>query len=266
MRARWVQALVCALCIVPLALRASAAQGAQSVRLYTSFSPDKPRASTTITFGFTIAASTPGEVPSPLRSIHLHLPGGLGLARNTLGLAICDPLKLYGHGPEGCPENSRMGFGKAIAEIPYGPEIVREAASVYAYRGETQNDHVTILFYTTAVEPVYADLVFPGELVEDTGPFSGTLETEVPLIPSVPEGPNVSVAQFSSTFGPQGLVYNREINGRTVHFQPRGVTVPRRCPRGGYPFAADFAFEDGSRQTVHSTAPCPPGAHASGGR
>jgi hypothetical protein len=251
-------ALALALLVLGLATLglASPAGAAQTVTLHTSFSPDRPGASTTITFGFTIAGSE-GRAPSPLLGIDLHLPAGLGLARNTLGLAECEPQELYVEGPEGCPANSHVGFGSAVAEVPYGPEIVFEEAQVYAYRGETVGDHVTILFFTEALGPVYAALVFPGALIEDTGPFSGSIDTEVPLIPSVPGGPNVSVQRFQSTFGPKGLAYEREVNGRIVNFEPRGVTVPRQCPPGGYQFAADFAFEDGSRQTVHSTAPCP---------
>jgi hypothetical protein len=257
-------ALLLALGLATLTLTLPAAAGAaQTVSLHTSFSPDRAGASTTITFGFTIAGSE-GRAPSPLLGIDLHLPGGLGLARDTLGLAVCEPEDLYVEGPEGCPANSHVGYGSAVAEVPYGPETVYEEAQVYAYRGETENDHVTILFFTEALGPVYAALVFPGALIEDTGPFSGSIDTTVPLIPSVPGGPNVSVQRFQSTFGPSGLTYERELHGRIVHFQPRGVTVPRQCPPGGYPFAADFVFEDGSRQTVNSTAPCPSAAGAAG--
>jgi hypothetical protein len=254
--ARYTAAL--ALCATTIAFALPApARATQTVQLHTSFSPDTPGASTTITFSFTIAASD-GGVPSPLLGLDLHLPAGLGIARNSLGLATCQPEGLYIEGPEGCPANSRVGFGSALAEIPYGPEIVRETASVYAYRGESEHsEDITILFFTEALHPVFAALVFPGTLSAETGLYSASLDTEVPLIPSVPDGPNVSVVRFQSTFGPQNLIYSRTVDGRTVYFHPRGVSVPRSCPPGGYPFAADFRFEDGSAQTVHSTAPCP---------
>lgn len=241
------------LCLaLPAGVRAS-----EAVNLYAGFSPDRPKASTTITFGFTIT-SPDGQVPSPMQSVNLHLPGGIGLARNTLGTAVCEPIYLYAHGPSGCPPNSRVGYGAVLAEVPYGPIVVREHATVDAYRGNPEHEHITILFFAEGWTPVFADLVFPGQILEDQPPYSGRIDTEVPPVPSLPGGPDVSVVQFQSTFGPQHLTYEREdANGEIKHFKPRGVSVPPVCPRGGFPFAADLAFEDGSHVTAHTAAPCP---------
>ncbi|HEV3071981.1 MAG TPA: hypothetical protein VGY76_11220 [Solirubrobacteraceae bacterium] len=248
-----VRALAVALCMA-LALPASA-RASQSVNLFASFSPNKPRASTTITFGFTVV-SPKGQVPSPLEGVDLHLPGGIGLARNTLGTAVCEPIYLFAHGPNGCPANSRIGYGLAVAAVPYGPLAVHEQATVDAYRGVSEGAHLTILFFAEGWTPVFADLVFPGQLLEDQAPYSGRIDTKVPLVPSLPGGPNVSVVRFQSTFGPKNLLYEREINGEIEHFHPRGVTVPATCPAGGYPFAGDFRFEDGTQITVHTSVPC----------
>jgi hypothetical protein len=243
---------LCACLALPAAAGAS-----EAVRLSTSFSPDVPGVSTTITFGFTVRGLG-GKVPSQLRELNLHLPAGIGIARNTLGQAICEPIYLYAHGPDGCPENSRLGFGSATAAVPYGPETVSENAKVYAYRGAPENGHVTVLFFAEGWEPVFADLVFPGHLIEDKGPFSGEIDTEVPIVPSLPGGPDVSVVYLRSTFGPEGLTYHRTVGGHEIAFHPRGVTVPLKCPRGGYPFAADLAFQDGAHILARSAAPCPP--------
>ncbi len=234
---------------------AASGQAAQKVNLFASFSPNRPATSTTITFGFDVS-STDGQVPSPLQGVDLHLPAGIGLARNTLGTAICEPIYLYAHGPRGCPANSQVGFGTALAEVPYGPRTVQEQASIHAFRGASEGEHLTILFFAEGLTPVFASLVFPGQLLEDNMPFSGRINTQVPLVPSLPGGPNVSVVQFQSTFGPKDLLYEREVNGEIEHFRPRGVTTPARCPRGGYPFAGDFSFEDGTHVTVHTTVPC----------
>jgi hypothetical protein len=237
---------------LPAGTRAS-----ESAQLFASFNPDVSNASTTISFGLSIAGSS--GVPSPLRSVDLQLPANIGLGRLTLGTAICEPAELYEEGPEGCPANSRVGYGTALAEVPYGPEVVQEQASVYAYRGNTEHERITILFFTEASAPVSADLVFPAQIVEDRPPYSESINTEVPLVPSLPGGPDVSVVRFQSTFGPKNLVYEREVNGELVSYKPRGVTVPSTCPRGGFPFAAELSFEDGSHVTARSTAPCPRG-------
>lgn len=251
--ARRTAALPLALC-VGLALPACAG-ASQKVQLFASFSPNKPKVSTTITFGFTVK-SPEGKVPSPLLGVNLHLPAGIGLAHNTLGTAVCEPIYLYAHGPHGCPPNSQVGYGAALAEVPYGPVAVQERATVDAYRGNPEHEHITILFFAEGWTPVFADLVFPGELVEDKPPFSGSIDTQVPPVPSLPGGPNVSVVQFQSTFGPQHLIYEREVHGELEHFRPRGVSVPPTCPPGGYPFAADFSFEDGTQVTARTSAPC----------
>lgn len=246
-------ALALSLCL--LLASPTAAQAAQEVRLSASFSPNRPGVSTTVTFGFAVTSST-GQVPSPLKGLDMHLPAGIGLARNTLGTAVCEPVYLFAHGPTGCPRNSRVGYGTVLAEVPYGPLAVSEKATLDAYRGASEGAHVTILFFAEGWTPVFADLVFPGQLLEDSAPFGGQIDTQVPLVPSLPGGPNVSVVRFQSTFGPKNLIYEREVEGELVYFRPRGVTVPATCPAGGYPFAGDFSFEDGSEVTVHTSVPC----------
>jgi hypothetical protein len=47
------------------------------------------------------------------------------------------------------------------------------------------------------------------------------------------------------------------VNGRTVSYRPHGVSVPKRCPPGGYPFAAELTFEDGTSTTADYNIPCP---------
>jgi hypothetical protein len=254
-------ALARALALCLLLAPPAVARASEHVQFSASFDPNRPRVSTTITFAFTITGSE-GQVPPPLRNVDLHLPGGIGLGRTSLGTAICEPVYLYEEGPEGCPANSHVGYGTAQAEVPYGPEIVQEHAAVYAYRGNSEHEHITILFLAEARSPVFADLVFPGQILEDKPPYSASIDTEVPLVPSLPGGPDVSVVQFQSTFGPKHLIYEREINGQTVYFHPRGVTLPSTCPPGGYPFAADFTFKDETHQTVYAKSPCPPTARS----
>lgn len=250
------RALALSLCLLPLLLASPCtAQAAQRVRLYASFTPDRPGVSTTITFGFAVT-SAKGHVPSPLQRVDLHLPAGIGIVRNTLGTAVCEPSHLYANGPNGCPRDSKVGYGTALAEVPYGPLAVHEKATINAYRGESEGENLTVLFFAEGWSPVFADIVFPGQLLQDSNPYSESINTQIPLVPSLPGGANVSIVQFQSTFGPEHLLYDREVNGELVYFHPRGVTVPLTCPSAGYPFAGDFSFEDGTRFTAHTSVPC----------
>ena len=42
------------------------------------------------------------------------------------------------------------------------------------------------------------------------------------------------------------------------------VLVPSRCPAGGFPFAAEFTYADGSTGSAFATAPCAATAEAPG--
>ena len=84
------------------------------------------------------------------------------------------------------------------------------------------------------------------------------LATDVPLIPSVPNGPDVSIVNVSATIGPSHLIYYKHVHGKLKPFHPLGIGVPERCPRGGFPFSASFTFEDGSQTNAATAVPCPP--------
>jgi hypothetical protein len=238
-------------------LAAVPAGAAETVKLETSFTPDVLGANTTIGFGFHIA-NTNGGLPAPLESVSLHLPLGINYITTTLGLAICQPAVLLAKGVGGCPPNSRLGFGEAYVEVPFGQASGHEIPNIQALMGPPHNGNIVVLFYANGLSPVSAQLVFQGELVSGSQTLGGSLNTAIPLIPSVTNGPPVSVVSIRSTIGPSHLTYYKYVHGRKVGFRPRGVGVPLSCPRGGFPFTADFGFTDGTTALATSTVPCPP--------
>lgn len=232
------------------------AQASQTVSLKASFSPNKLNASTTIGFGFHIASTT-GGLPSPLTHVDLRMPPSMNYITSSLGLATCQPGRLVAKGITGCPVNSRLGFGSAFVEVPFGQESGHEIPEIAALMGPPHNGNVVVLFYANGLAPVYAQIVFQGELVSGGGPFGEDLAAAIPLIPSVTNGPPVSIIDVKSTIGPSGLRYTKRVHGRLVHYRPQGVSIPDRCPRSGFPFQADFAFLDGSTVTAKTAVPCP---------
>jgi hypothetical protein len=223
--------------------------------LQTRFIPDRLGASTTIYFAFEI--HTAAARPPPATSLDLYMPGGLGLASSSLGLESCNPAVLAEKGPDGCSPNALVGRGTALGLVPAILGDVSEQASVTALRGSASEGHQALLFYTEAFTPVSAQLVLPGRLETDTGPFSGQLDTAIPLIPTWPGGPDISLVRFTSSFGPAGLTYYLRRHGKLVRYHPRGATVPTSCPRGGFQFTAEVTFADASSASAHSTVPCP---------
>jgi hypothetical protein len=229
----------------------------QTVSLQTSFTPNKLGVSTTVGFGFKIASSG-GGLPSPLTSLSLSLPPGIDYLTTTLGLSICQPANLLARGLAGCPPNSRLGFGSALVEVPFGQGSGHEIPNIQALMGPPHNGNIVVLFFANGQEPVYAQIVFQGELIYGSNTLGGSLNAAIPLIPSVTNGPPVSILSTQATIGPSHLTYYTRAHGKTVAFHPKGITEPRSCPRGGFVFSASFTFLDGSSATAKNVVPCPP--------
>jgi hypothetical protein len=189
--------------------------------------------------------------------VDLRYPSNLGIATSGLGLATCSTAMVEALGPEGCPSESVMGTGSVIAEIPVGPEIVDESAPVTIFRAPTENGQIALLLYANGASPVDAQLVLPSLLLSATAPFGGRVHIGVPLIPSLPDSPDVAVVELNTTLGPLGITYYEREHGRTISYQPKGLLLPNSCPRGGFPFAAQLRFTDGSTTTSHTLVPCP---------
>lgn len=224
--------------------------------LHASFIPERLGASTTVGFGFDIA-NTEGGLPAPLSGVSLQLPAGINYLTTTLGLATCQSAALLERGLAGCSPNSRLGTGDAFVEVPFGTSSGHEIPNIQALMGPPHNGNIVVLFYADGRAPVSAQLVMQAELVQGFGSTGGRLGLNIPPIPSVANGPPVSIISVRSTIGPQGLTYYAHRHGRTVPFRPRGVSLPTRCPRGGFRFGASFAFIDGTSAQASSVVPCP---------
>lgn len=235
----------------------ASAQAAETVALHTSFTPDRLGVSTTIGFGFTIGSTT-GGLPSPLTHVSLRMPKGMNYVTTTLGLSICKPEALVAKGIAGCPPNSRLGFGSAFVEVPFGTDAGHEIPEIQALMGPPHEGNIVVLFYANGLAPVYAQIVFAGELLPGEGAFGGDLDTQIPEIKSVTNGPPVSIINVNSTIGPSHLTYYKRVHGKLVGYKPQGISLPTKCPSGGFPFSAQFTFLDGSQVIATHNVPCPP--------
>jgi hypothetical protein len=77
----------------------------------------------------------------------------------------------------------------------------------------------------------------------------------VPLVASLPEGPAVAVVRVHVTLGGR-LTYYERAHGKLLAYHPRGIVLPRRCPHGGFRFAANFGFLDGTRASARLSERC----------
>jgi hypothetical protein len=240
------------LAIAVLALCAGlpgAAWATQSASIEVAFAPERLGAPTTVVLGFRISAGA-GRVPSPLTGLAFHYPADLGIATSELGTAPCPLAELEAHGPSICPSNSRMGSGSALVEIPVGGSVQSETASIALLAGIPQGGYVRLLVAATGLSPVIARIVMSSLLM------SGELELTVPLVESLPGAPDVSVVRVHVMIGGHLTYYERR-RGRTIPYHPESIVLPRRCPRGGFHFAATFSFLDGSEAQALTTVACP---------
>jgi hypothetical protein len=247
-------AFVCAWCATNARASADAAQ--PTATLSATLSPEHLGQGTTIIFGFTIATTT-GQVPSPLTSLDLYYPDNLGIGTSGLGLETCSAAVLEADGTEGCPSQSRMGYGKALVEIPFGPAILKETTQTAIFMAHLHEGHLGLLFFAEGHAPVSTQIVFHGLVLPAANPFGGDFATTFPLVPTLPGAPNAAVVQLRSTIGPLHLTYYENTRGRYRPYHPRGIVLPLTCPRGGFHFAASFAFEDGTHTSAHTAVPCP---------
>jgi hypothetical protein len=235
---------------------ASPAGAAQRARLTAALSPERLGQGTTIVFDFTISTTT-GAVPLPLTGLDLYYPANLGIGTSGLGLETCSDATLETEGAEGCPSQSQMGYGKALVEIPFGPDVLRETAQTSIFMAQLHEGHIGLVFYADGNSPVSAQIVFHGLVLPAPHPYGGELATDFPLVPTLPGAPNAAVVRLRSTIGPLHLTYYERVRGRYRAYHPRGIVLPPTCPRGGFRFAASFTFEDGSHASAHTAVPCP---------
>ncbi len=249
-------ALALAFALIPCACLASGASAAQTAKLRVSFAPYLLGGRTTIELSLRVGGPH-GAPPAPVTSLSLRLPPNMGIATTTLGQANCEPSQLVLGGLRGCSANARIGGGEASAVVPVGARAVQEKASLAALMGPPVEDRLEVLFYVEALSPVFAQLVLPSVVEEDSSPFGERLDTQVPLVQAWPDGPDLALETFTSTIGPLHLTYHRKVGGRTLSYHPTGIRLPRTCPKGGFPFGALLSFQDGSATTAVYHVPCP---------
>jgi hypothetical protein len=246
----------CLLCMGLLSTPMPAAGAAPVARLNASFAPERLGRRSTLDFGFGFSAPL-GGVPPPLTGIELRYPSNLGIGLSGLGLAFCTSTTLEASGPADCSTESVMGRGQALTGIVLGATTIHERAPITIVRAPDNEGRLSLLFYSEGTTPVNTHTIFSGLLLPASSPFGGLVSIGVPLVPTLPGAPYISVLKLHATIGPIGVTYYERSGNVTLAYQPRGILLPKSCPRGGFPFAAQFTFEDGSNSSATTAVPCP---------
>ncbi len=230
-----------------------------SSSLTSTFSPDQLGARGALTFSIRYAvtgledssntAPSPaeGRVPSAVHRLAVHFPAGMGL--EIPNLRGCSAARLRAHGARACPAASRVGSGHALTELAGGSQVIDERITLSAFVGPLRNGQPTLAILAEGFTPLSERIVFNGEMRFDHAPYGEELVIDVPPIRALPATPNASPVLFSLTLG----VMSRHARSSAANT----VIIPSKCPKGGFPFAADSTFANGARGSAATRSQCP---------
>jgi hypothetical protein len=209
-----------------------------------SLSPDRPGMGAALNLEIRYSTNSSG-VPTPVRRAVLRLPAGLSL--DIPKLRICSPARLRRDGARGCPSRSQIGSGHALAEVHAGSQTITEEIRLWAFLGPLRDGAPALEILGQGYSPFERRVVLTGTLLPARAPYGEELAISVPAIPTLPLEPDASMLTFSLTIGE---------HRRAQKPAESTVTVPALCPIGGFPFAAEFSYADGSHGGALATVPC----------
>jgi hypothetical protein len=250
-RARVVAVLLCG-----VSLLGAATAGAEETVTITQagFSPAALGVPTNA-FGSATIGSTTGPVPSPITHVNVYGPAGVTL--DLQGTGICNQQRLENLGPPACPANSRAGFGGGEGIYQIGKELVKEKYTLDFFLGDNHPGHTTLLIFLEGSTPVSIELVFKAAVVRGPKPYGLGFSLDVPLIKVLPEASDASATSAFLTLGAHNVAYYRTVHGKRKLFHVKGIILPKSCPRGGWPVASQFSFQDGSTVMAKRSVRCP---------
>ncbi len=219
------------------------AEAQSTTAIAPSLSPDLPNARGALTVTIHVAGSR--GVPSPVRRLVVGLPPGLSLDIPTL--RSCAAARLRARGPSGCPRQSEIGHGHALLEAPAGSQLIGEEITLWVFLGPPRNLQPTFEVLGEGYTPLQEQVVLDGQVIPDSAPFGEALAMDIPPIPTLPLEPNASLIAMSITVGASGHRPARDANT---------VVVPASCPVGGFPFAAELTYADGSSGSALASVLC----------
>jgi hypothetical protein len=237
-----VGAVVAALSVATaLALSAAPALAGTGVSVFPSLQPYALGAHARAAISLRFFGGAAG-VPAPLRGAVLRLPAGLRV--DLSGVSACPASRLRARGAAGCPAGSLVGRGTATLKVHAGSQTLPESASIAVFRGLDHDGHRTFEIFGHGRTPLDETTIASAVLLGDTAPYGSKLVIAVPPIPTLTYEPDASYSALSLTIGGRGR-------------SPSPIVIPRRCPRGGFPFAASFSFAGGAQASESGRLPCP---------
>jgi hypothetical protein len=181
--------------------------------------------------------------PPPITEVKGYYPKGTKI--NTKGFTTCSSAALEAKGTAGCPKKAAAGPpGATEGFVSLGGERVPETVQVSPFLANGGG----LDFWIEGNTPVKIEKLAKGHW---SYPASGpVIEVEVPLIETLPGAPDASATHIKNKFG--GAVKKGH---KTTYYG----TVPKSCPKGGFPGKIEVTFLGAGTVTAETKVPCPPG-------
>ena len=208
-----------------------------------AISPDRlgARGSLTVTLHFT---GDQAGLPAPLQRAVVRFPAGMSL--EIPHLRSCSVAQLENSGARECPPQSKLGEGHALVESRSAAETIAEGVELSAFLGPPDHLQPTLALLGEGTTPLAVRMVVSGAVLSDRAPYGEKLVISIPPIATVPLEPDASIVDLSLTVGTKR--HTRSANA---------IRVPSKCAAGGFAFAGEFAYADGSSGSATTTIRCP---------
>jgi hypothetical protein len=209
--------------------------------------------------------------PPPLIGVNVFFPAGSKL--HPQGFPTCSPsaLREVGEpaiGTKACPKGSLLTFpvkgaqpespGTVLKNESYGlgvvkigsgppPEEKTRVQGFFAPGGGLE-------FFVKGVSPSLFEFISPGHLTGAGGGFGPAIFTTVPLVETLPGAADASVEKIVVY---AGAAFKK--GKKTTYYG----TIPKKCPKGGFPLKAELTFAENGNTLTPVTAvatykaPCP---------
>ncbi|HXC45533.1 MAG TPA: hypothetical protein VNU24_02925 [Solirubrobacteraceae bacterium] len=191
----------------------------------------------------TISGTEYGGFPSPLTGVVVYLPSGTKL--HPQGFTTCSNATLESHEVQNCPKKSVASpKGEVLGVVSFGGSRVQEKATVQAFF----TSGGSLAFFTEGREPTVLEVLSTGRFSGASNPFSQKLTAIVPLVSTVPGAPYASVLSIKIRVGAAYMKGKKLVSYGTV---------PKKCPKGGFPAKTELKFLSGETSTANIKVPCP---------
>lgn len=215
-----------------------------SATITPTLKPDRLGSRSSLTYTIHYTGGEAG-VPSPVHRAVLQFPAGLTLELPTLH--TCSPARLRTHGPASCPPRSELGSGHALAVVRAGSEVLTERLTMWVFLGPPRNLQPTVEVLVQGYTPFDERVILTATQFTGKAPYGEGLVIPIGTIHTLALEPPASIVTFSLTIG----------TTRRRSRYTGAIVVPSRCPPGGFPFAAQFTYADGSTGSAVAAERCP---------